>query len=127
MQLHLVGILRDYEVQSTKATYRIEDHTGEIKAIWWLENDTDNAPNLPPVKEGNYVQVFGSLRNQEGEKLIMVLKMFPVEDCNIITNHLLQVIHARLACEAMSKTSVNTIFIYFKPITFQVFSSFVIK
>lgn len=36
----------------------------------------------------------------------MVLKMFPVEDCNIVTNHLLQVIHTRLAYEAMSKSSV---------------------
>lgn len=109
-KLHLVGVLKDYEVQSTKATYRIEDHTGEINAIWWLENDTDNTPNLPPVKEGNYVQVFGSLRNQESGKIIMVLKMFPVEDCNIVTNHLLQVIHTRLAYEATSKSSVSIYF-----------------
>lgn len=105
--MHLVGILRDYEVQSTKATYRIEDHTGEIKAIWWLENDSDTVPNLPPVKEGNYVQVFGSIRNQEGDKMIMVLKMFPVEDCNLVTNHLLQVIHVRLGYEAMSQSTVR--------------------
>ncbi|KAJ8937304.1 hypothetical protein NQ314_011943 [Rhamnusium bicolor] len=105
--LNLVGILRDYEVQSTKATYNIEDHTGQIKAIWWLENDGDSAPNLPAVKEGSYVQVFGSLRNQDGEKILMVLRMFLVEDANIITNHLLQVIHTRLAAEAMSKSSVT--------------------
>lgn len=99
--------MRDYEVQSTKATYNIEDHTGNIKAIWWLENDGDN-PILPAVKEGSYVQVFGSLRNQEGGKILMVLRMFPIEDANVITNHLLQVIHARLALEAMSKSSVST-------------------
>lgn len=29
----------DYEVQSTKAMYNIQDHTGDIKAIWWLETD----------------------------------------------------------------------------------------
>lgn len=97
-------------MQSTKATYRIEDHTGEINAIWWLENDSDNTPSLPPVKEGNYVQVFGSLRNQASGKMIMVLKMFPVEDCNIVTNHLLQVVHTRLAYEAMSKSSVSITF-----------------
>lgn len=106
-QVHLVGILRDYEVQSTKATYRIEDHTGEIKAIWWLESDTDSVPNLPLVKEGNYVQVFGSIRNKEEGKMVMVLKMFPVEDCNILTNHLLQVVHARLSYEAMNKSTVR--------------------
>lgn len=114
-QLHLVGVLKDYEIQSTKATYKIEDHTGVIKAIWWLENDSDNVPNLPPVKEGNYVQVFGSLRNQDGEKFVMVLRMFLVEDCNVITSHLLQVIHTRLAAEKLSKTSVsmNIIIIFF--------------
>ncbi|KAG5894779.1 hypothetical protein JTB14_005215 [Gonioctena quinquepunctata] len=103
--LNLVGILRNFEIQSTKATYTIEDHTGEIKAIWWLENDGDNVPNLPNVKEGSYVQVFGSLRNQDGEKILMVLRMFLVEDCNIISNHLLQVIHTRLAAEAATKSS----------------------
>lgn len=107
LQLNIVGIVRDYEVQSTKATYTIEDHTGQIKAIWWLENDVDSAPNLPPVKEGNYVQVFGSLRNQEGSKNLMVLRMFLISDANVITNHLLQVIHTRLAAEAMSKNSVS--------------------
>lgn len=106
--MNIVGILRDYEVQSTKATYNIEDHTGTIKAVWWLEHDGDSTPNLPAVKEGSYVQVFGSLRNQESGKILMVLRMFLVEDANVITNHMLQVIHARLALEAMSKSSVGT-------------------
>nr|CAI5851401.1 unnamed protein product [Callosobruchus analis] len=104
--LVLVGILRDYEVQSTKATYRIQDHTGTIKAVWWLENDADTTPNLPAVKEGSYVQVFGSLRKKEegtDENIIMVLRMFPVDDANIVYNHLLQVVHARLEAEHMSK------------------------
>ncbi|KAJ8910504.1 hypothetical protein NQ315_012351 [Exocentrus adspersus] len=103
--LNIVGVLRDYEVQSTKATYNIEDHTGSIKAVWWLENDSESTPNLPAVKEGSYVQVFGSLRNQEAGKIVMVLRMFLVEDANIVTNHLLQVIHARLGIEAMNKSS----------------------
>ncbi|CAH1169892.1 unnamed protein product [Phaedon cochleariae] len=107
--LHVCGILRHFEVLSTKATYTIEDHTGEIKAIWWLENDEDNTPNLPNVKEGSYVQVFGSLRNQDGDKILMVLRMFPVDDANVITNHLLQVIHTRLAAESMMKNSESTI------------------
>lgn len=106
--MHIVGILRGYEVQSTKATYTIEDHTGEIKAIWWLESDEgDSTPKLPPVKEGSYVQLFGSLRNQDGEKIIMVLRMFLVDDANIVTSHLLQVIHTRLQAEYNSKNPVS--------------------
>ncbi|CAH0551859.1 unnamed protein product [Brassicogethes aeneus] len=97
--------IKSYEVQSTKATYNIEDHTGTIKAIWWLENDDDTTPNLPPVKEGSYLQLFGSLRNQDGEKIIMVLRMFMVDDANLITSHLLQVIQTRLQAEHMSQNS----------------------
>lgn len=39
LQLSIVGMVIDYEVQSTKAMYNIQDHTGDIKAIWWLETD----------------------------------------------------------------------------------------
>lgn len=67
----------------------------------------NNEPNLPEVKEGRYCQVFGLIRVYEGRKTIMILKMFQVDNINIITNHLLQVIHVRLEAEAMSKEGVN--------------------
>lgn len=102
-----MGTVKDYEVQSTKATYSIEDHTGEIRAIWWLESDNDSTPTLPDIKDGSWVEVFGTLRAQQGEKIIMILKMFPIDDCNIITRHLLQMIHARLQAEANSKKPVR--------------------
>lgn len=106
----IVGILRDFDIQSTKATYTIEDHTGSLKAVWWLETEGgDETPKLPVVKEGGYVQVFGTVRVQDGTKNIMVLKMFPVDDCNIITTHLLEVINTRLQAEAMSKETAQTI------------------
>ncbi|KAK5647788.1 hypothetical protein RI129_002680 [Pyrocoelia pectoralis] len=101
--LTLVAMLKNCDVQSTKATYELEDHTGRIKAILWLENDNNSAPNLPLVKEGCYLRIYGSLRVQEGEKILMVLKMYPVDDINEITNHLLCVIQTRLEAEAASK------------------------
>lgn len=61
------------------------------------------------VKEGCYVRVYGSLRTQDGEKILMVLKMFPVDDINEVTNHLLEFIHTRLETESMSNGSVNII------------------
>lgn len=101
--LTLVAILKHYDVQSTKATYELEDHTGRIKAILWLENDNSSAPNLPLVKEGCYLKICGSLRVQEGEKILMVLRMYPVDHINEITTHLLNVIRTRLQTEAVSK------------------------
>lgn len=93
--------------------YRVEDHTGSIKMVWWLESDSnDDSPKVPSVKEGAYVQVFGTIRSQNGEKNLMVLKMFPIEDCNIINTHLLEVIDTRLQAEASHKTTVSTFCIF---------------
>lgn len=99
----IVGILKEYEVQSTKATYEVEDHTGRITALWWLENDGDNAPNLPVVKEGCYLRIFGSIRVQDGKKVIMVMKMRPVDKLNEVTTHMLEVVQTRLETEVLSK------------------------
>lgn len=33
--------------------------------------------------------------------------MIPIDDCNIVTTHLLEVIHTRLAAEKMSQASVS--------------------
>ncbi|XP_022911692.1 replication protein A 32 kDa subunit [Onthophagus taurus] len=103
----IVGILKEYEVQSTKATYEIEDHTGQISAIWWLEGDSTTTPNLPIVKEGCYIRVYGSIRKQEGRIKLMILRMFPVDDLNEITTHLLEVIHTRLEAENLKKNKGN--------------------
>nr|AEE62704.1 unknown [Dendroctonus ponderosae] len=106
----LVGILLEFDVQSTKASYTIQDHTGSIKAIFWLEGENcDEACKMPAVKEGGYVKVYGTIRNQEGEKALMVLKMFPIDDCNIILTHLLEVIDTRLQAEVMSKNTAQQI------------------
>lgn len=64
---------------------------------------------MPSIKENTYVQIFGSLRFQDNEKMIMVLRMFPVSDANIITSHLLQAIHARLEAEYMANNPTVSI------------------
>lgn len=48
------------------------------------------------------VRIFGSIRIQDGARTIMILRMFPVDDCNIITTHLLRVIEGRLAAEKVA-------------------------
>ncbi|KAH1014605.1 hypothetical protein HUJ05_012454 [Dendroctonus ponderosae] len=109
-KVSLVGILLEFDVQSTKASYTIQDHTGSIKAIFWLEGENgDEACKMPAVKEGGYVKVYGTIRNQEGEKALMVLKMFPIDDCNIILTHLMEVIDTRLQAEVMSKNTAEQI------------------
>lgn len=67
----------------------------------------NSGPNLPDVKEGRYCRVFGSFRVQDGQKMLMILRMFEVDNMNIITTHLLQVIHTRLEAESMHKHGVG--------------------
>ncbi|XP_044252570.1 replication protein A 32 kDa subunit-like isoform X2 [Tribolium madens] len=105
----VVGVLRNFEVQTTKATCIIEDNSASIKAIMWLEVDNESVtPALPPVKENCYVRVFGSIRNQDDEKILMILKMLPVDDLNLITNHLLEIVQTKLYAERLAEGRLPT-------------------
>ncbi|KAJ3663193.1 hypothetical protein Zmor_007497 [Zophobas morio] len=98
----IIGVLRNFDVQSTKATCLIEDQSGSIQAILWLETDGDSISALPPVKENCYVRVFGSIRTQDGSKMIMILKIIPIDDLNVVTHHRLQIIHAKVYAEKLA-------------------------
>lgn len=96
----LVAIVRSVEHTSTKITYRLEDHTGEIEAHFWLEEGETN--NVPKVVVNAYARIFGSIRNQEDGKTLMIFRMMPIE-INDYTNHLLEVLHCRFKAEQYAK------------------------
>ncbi|XP_017784903.1 PREDICTED: replication protein A 32 kDa subunit [Nicrophorus vespilloides] len=98
--VRIIGILREVNVTSTQASYTVEDHTGSINGILWLETDNDK---LPTVLEGRYVQIYGTLRSINGEKSVMIFNLSQVKNINMITTHLLEMIHVRLVAEKMSK------------------------
>lgn len=100
--LKLVCIVRKFDVTSTTVTYGLEDHTGRINAVLWLEHDSSSSPNIPVDKENIYVKVFGTLRNKGGEKLIMILKIAPIDQLNELTCHLYEVVHIRVMTEKKS-------------------------
>lgn len=39
LQLKLICIVRKFDVTSTTVTYQLEDHTGRINGVLWLEHD----------------------------------------------------------------------------------------
>lgn len=67
----------------------------------------NNTPNLPPVKEGSYVRVYGIIRDHDNKKNVMIMKMLPVVDVNEITTHLLECIQSRTESESLAKRTVN--------------------
>lgn len=99
----LVGIVRNIDHSSTKITYRLEDHTGQIDAHQWLEEG--DKVNSMQVAVNSYARIYGSFRNQGGKKSLMIFRLEPLANVNEWTNHLLEVLNARYKAEAASKKS----------------------
>ncbi|CAG9854388.1 unnamed protein product [Phyllotreta striolata] len=107
--IKLVAIIKHSEVLSTRVNYTIADHTGEMKAVLWLSIENGEIENMPNVVEGKYAEIFGTYKYKDDERVVMILKMTPVKDCNVITNHLLRAIHNRFWCEAESNNMLTDI------------------
>ena len=48
------------------------------------------AAKVSGITENHYAKVFGSVREDNGSKIVLIMKVCPVSDCNVITHHLLQ-------------------------------------
>lgn len=107
--LKFVCIVRKFDVTSTTVTYQIEDHTGRINAVLWLEHDSATAPHIPVDKENIYCRVFGTMRVKDKEKLIMILNIAPIARLNEITTHLYDVILVRTLSEKKAAGEANKI------------------
>ena len=99
----IVGIVRNVEETATKMSYDIEDQTGTITALKWLEADKKSSERSMQVD--TYVRVLGLLREQNDKRHILILRMWPLQDLNELTSHILEVTYAMLKAEAMVKKS----------------------
>lgn len=100
----IVGIVRSVEVSSTKVSYVIDDHTATINVIKYADGDNDEAP-IDTLAEGAYAKVFGPVRTQQGVKHIQGYVVRQVEDMNMITSHLLDVIHHSLKLKQFNNST----------------------
>lgn len=97
-----VAIVRNIDHSSTKITYNLEDHTGQIDAHFWLEDGAN--PNAgPQISVNTYCRVHGSVRSQDKGKTIMLFKIEPITTINDVTTHLLEVLNTRYTAEKFSK------------------------
>lgn len=101
----IVGIVRHMETSSTKITYTLEDHTGQIEAHYWLEED--NPSKSPDVMVNCYARIYGSLRQHSGKKTVMIFRMFSLSGANELTTHLLEVYTARYKAERLSQVKFS--------------------
>jgi len=107
MEVHMVqivGIIRSVDVTSTKITYTISDSTGTIDAVQWLESDNeDDDGSRAALMENTYCRLAGSVRSHQGKRNLMIFKIAPITDLNLITTHILNVMHSQLKLENIAK------------------------
>ncbi|KAJ8664785.1 hypothetical protein QAD02_006447 [Eretmocerus hayati] len=84
-----VAIVRKLEALSTKVSFELQDETGVIKGIKWLEGD--NAVYESPVQVNNYARVYGTMRDQNSEPYVFIISIQPLEHLNELLTHLMEV------------------------------------
>ncbi|EZA56705.1 hypothetical protein DMN91_000821 [Ooceraea biroi] len=89
--LMIVGVVRGIEQDTTKISYSIQDDTGTITAVMWLEADKNPTESNACTQVDAYVRVYGLLRNQNNQRQLLILRMYPLEDLNELTHHFLEV------------------------------------
>ncbi|CAD0201370.1 unnamed protein product [Chrysodeixis includens] len=100
----IVARVRNIRMQSTKITYTIQDITGRMRAVLWLDQEADDDEKATPkVQVNDYVQVYGTVKTNKGKKVLMTFKVMPITDVNAITFHYLHCIHNKVKMEADSK------------------------
>ncbi|XP_043260224.1 replication protein A 32 kDa subunit [Colletes gigas] len=97
----IVGIIRNFEETATKMAYDVEDQTGTITTLKWLEADKKASGLL--METNIYVNIIGLLREQNEKRHLLILKLKPLVNLNELTTHLLEVTYFMLKAEAMVK------------------------
>ncbi|CAL7949301.1 unnamed protein product [Xylocopa violacea] len=92
-----VGIVKQIEQTTTKTKYEIEDETGCVTGLQWL--DTDKITSELKINLNTYVRVVGHIREDNEKKYVLILKIIPLTSLNELTSHLLEVTNVMLKAE----------------------------
>ena len=94
--VEFVGIVKDVHVHPCKITYIIEDESGSISVVQWVDGEKAVRSGEVLAKD-RFAKVFGVLRSTTfGVKHIMVFWISGVEGQCEVDAHKLGVVHARL-------------------------------
>jgi len=94
----LVGRVNNLEKSATKSSYQIEDGSGSIECVQWME---EGHPE-PEYGEGSTIKVIGSIRTQGEKKHIMAIKILEVQSEEEKDFHALEVAYSHLKLKQMS-------------------------
>jgi len=88
-QLSLIGQILSVTHQTTNTTFKIDDGTGVIEIKQWKDADAPETP-ASEAKEGDYIHVWGRLKDFNGKRHIGSHVIRPITDFNEISYHLLE-------------------------------------
>jgi len=88
----VVGRVVSIEKAATKSTYHIQDDSGELEVIQWLEEGTSQ----PDFNEGSPVKIIGSIRTQGDKKHVMAFKITAVPSQEEYDAHMLEIVYSHL-------------------------------
>lgn len=94
----LVGRVTNLEKSATKSSYQIEDGSGSIECVQWVEEGQDE----PEFPEGTTIKVIGSIRTQGEKKHIMTIKIMEVQTEEEKDFHALEVAYSHLKLKQMN-------------------------
>jgi len=101
----LVGVVRTVETTSVKVTYTLEDNTGCVEGVHWIDGQDESGQSAQPnVVENSYCRLSGTIRTQGDKRYIMAFNIQPIDDSNEITSHLLEVALFYKKAEALSNS-----------------------
>lgn len=103
----VVGIVRNIELTSTKIVYTVQDWSGIITGMLWLEGETGDDQKSTNVIENTYCRMTGTKRMQDSKPCLFIYSIVPIENLTELTYHFLQIVHIPLKAAEMAEQSVN--------------------
>lgn len=85
----MVGRVSTVSAQATNTTYKIDDGTGVIEVKQWVDGDAPPELQKYTPKEGDYVHVWGKLKEFNNRRHVGSHVIHPITDFNEISYHLL--------------------------------------
>merc|ERR1719341_2574983 len=95
------GKVNAVERAATKTTYHLEDNSGTLEVVQWVDEGSAGAEH----NEGDEVKVVGSVRTQGEKKHVMAFKISAVSCKAEWDAHLLQVVYSKLKLRQLNQAA----------------------
>ncbi|KAL3317438.1 DNA-directed RNA polymerase I subunit rpa2 [Cichlidogyrus casuarinus] len=104
-QAVLVGYISSVNIVNTRIDYEINDYTGRSCTVQKFFDD-DNPPETIP--ENTYVRVVGQVRTFNESKSVVAFSITPIEDMNMLTAHMMEIIYSHMLLRSNAAGGVST-------------------